>query len=86
MTEDIVNRLENRLFWSDAEEAINEIKSMRESVDIWRKVAQDWQQVSEMLAIDLGNVELAFEIYGDVKDGLYDKVRDRMIKIKDDNA
>jgi hypothetical protein len=86
MTEDIVNRLENRLFWSDAEEAINEIKSMRESVDTWRKVAQDWQHVSEMLAIDLGNVELAFEIYGDVKDGLYDKVRDRMIKIKDDNA
>jgi hypothetical protein len=71
MSDDIVDRLQNRLFWSDAEEAIKEIVALR-------KTAYDWEQTAKMLAIDLGNVELAYEIYEDIQDGLYDKVRERL--------
>ena len=46
----------------------------------WKKIANDWQQTAEMLAIDLGDVQVAFELYADIKDGLYDKVRERINK------
>ncbi len=79
MTEDIVNRLENRLFWSDAEEAANEIQLLR-------KIAKDWKETAEMLAIDLGKIEYAAAVYEDVQSGLYDKVRERMSKTKENDA
>jgi hypothetical protein len=47
-------------------------------VEVWRKTAQDWQQTAEMLAIDLGDIRIAFDLYADIKDGLYDKVRERL--------
>jgi hypothetical protein len=43
-----------------------------------KKIANDWQQTAEMLAIDLGDVKIAMETYTDIKDGLYDKVRERI--------
>jgi hypothetical protein len=73
VSDDIVDRLKNRLFWSDANDAIKEIQLLR-------KMSYDWEQVAKMLAIDLGNAELAYEIYEDVQNGLYDKVRERMHK------
>lgn len=71
MIEDIVKRLRSRLFWSDAEEAIVEI-------EILRQMVRDWEQTAKMLAMDLGKVEYAQEVYEDVRDGLYDKVRSRL--------
>jgi hypothetical protein len=79
MNEDIINRLENRLFWSDAEEAISEIKNLR-------KTAADWKETAQLLAVDLGKIEYAQALYEDISDGLYDKVRKRMIKTKDNDA
>lgn len=79
MNEDIINRLENRLFWSDAEEAVNEIKNLR-------KTAADWKETAQLLAVDLGKIEYAQALYDDISDGLYDKVRERMIKTKENDA
>jgi hypothetical protein len=79
MNEDIINRLENRLFWSDAEEAVNEIKNLR-------KTAADWKETAQLLAVDLGKIEYAQDLYEDISDGLYDKVRERMIKTKENDA
>lgn len=79
MNEDIVNRLENRLFWSDAEEAISEIKNLR-------KIAADWKETAQLLAVDLGKIEYAQALYEDISDGIYDKVRKRMIETKENDA
>lgn len=68
---DITARLENRLFWSDADEAIKEIQLLR-------KIASDWKQTAEILATELGKVEYAAVVHEDVSSGLYDKVRKRM--------
>lgn len=71
MDEDIIEKMKNRLFWSDAEEAITEIHLLRQMV-------QDWKQTAEMLAMDLGKVEYAQAVYEDVSEGLYEKVRERI--------
>jgi hypothetical protein len=73
MPDDIIERLQTRLFWSDADDAIKEITALRNA-------AHNWEQTAKMLAIDLGNVEIAYELYEDITDGLYDKVRERMKK------
>ena len=44
----------------------------------WKKIANDWQQTAEMLAVDLGDVGIATELYEDIATGLYDKVRERI--------
>ena len=49
-------------------------------IKYWKKIATDWQQTAKMLAIDLGDAEIAIEVYEDIKDGLYDRVRERMKK------
>ena len=79
MTDDIVNRLESRLFWSDAQEAIQEIKNLR-------KIAADWKETAQLLAIDLGKIEYAQVLYEDISEGLYEKVRERLIDTKGKNA
>ena len=56
------------------------MQDMITEVKHWKKVANDWRQTANMLAIDLGDVEIAKKIYEDIKDGLYDKVRERMKK------
>lgn len=73
MPDDIIERLQTRLFWSDADDAIKEITALRIA-------AYNWEQTAKMLAIDLGSVEIAYELYEDITDGLYDKVRERMQK------
>ena len=71
MTEDITVRLRDFLSWEHADEAILEIQILRQMV-------RDWEQTARMLAMDLGNLEYAQEIYDDVADGLYEKVRERL--------
>lgn len=71
MTNDITSKLGNFLSWENAEEAIKEIEFLR-------KEAADWKQTAQMLAMDLGRIEYAAEIYDDVQSGLYEKVRERL--------
>jgi hypothetical protein len=71
MSVDIVSRLRKMLSWDNAEEAVQEI-------EILRKMVRDWEQTAKMLAMDLGDIEFADEIYEDVQSGLYDKVRERL--------
>lgn len=54
------------------------MQDMITEIKHWKKTSQDWQQTAEMLAMDLGDVQIAFELYADIKDGLYDKVRERL--------
>ena len=54
------------------------MQDMITEIKYWKKISQDWQQTAEMLAIDLGDVKIAFELYADITDGLYDKVRERL--------
>ena len=53
-------------------------------IDYLAKKALDWEQTARMLAIDLGHVEYADAVYEDVRDGLYDKVRERLKTSMDD--
>jgi hypothetical protein len=75
MPEDITVRLRDLLSWENADEAILEIQILRQMV-------RDWEQTAKMLAMDLGSLEFAQEIYDDVSDGLYEKVRERIKSIE----
>ena len=75
MSEDITVRLRDLLSWENADEAIMEIQILRQMV-------RDWEQTAKMLAMDLGDLEYAQEIYDDVSDGLYEKVRERIKSIE----
>jgi len=75
MSEDITARLRDMLSWENADEAILEIQILRQMV-------RDWEQTAKMLAMDLGSLEFAQEIYDDVSDGLYEKVRERIKSIE----
>jgi hypothetical protein len=56
------------------------MQDMITEIKYWKKTATDWQQTAKMLAIDLGDVEIATEVYEDIRDGLHDRVRERMKK------
>jgi hypothetical protein len=71
MHNDITKRLKTFLSWENAEEAVKEIEFLRKTV-------ADWEQTAKMLAMDLGRIEYAEEIYDDVASGLYEKVRERL--------
>jgi hypothetical protein len=71
MAEDITVRLRDLLSWEHADEAIMEIRILRQMVS-------DWEQTAKMLAMDLGKVEYAQAVYEDVSEGLYEKVRERI--------
>jgi hypothetical protein len=75
MSEDITVRLRDLLSWENADEAILEIQILRQMV-------RDWEQTAKMLAMDLGSLEFAQEIYDDVSHGLYEKVRERIKSIE----
>jgi hypothetical protein len=75
MSEDITARLRDLLSWENADEAILEIQILRQMV-------RDWEQTAKMLAMDLGSLEFAQEIYDDVSHGLYEKVRERIKSIE----
>ena len=74
MNEDITVRLKDFLSWENADEAILEIRILRQMV-------RDWQQTAEMLAMDLGNRLYAQETYDDVASGVYENVRERLLSI-----
>jgi hypothetical protein len=46
--------------------------------DKWKKIADDWRKVAIALATDAGNPDMAIDCYEDIRDGLYDTVRERM--------
>lgn len=71
MNNDITARLKTFLSWGNSEEAVKEIEFLRKEV-------ADWKQTAQMLAMDLGRIEYASEIYDDVQSGLYEKVRERL--------
>jgi hypothetical protein len=54
------------------------MNSTPEETEHWRKIAKDWQQTAEALAIDLGDALIAHEVYADIRSGLYEKVRSRL--------
>jgi len=54
------------------------MQDMVTEIKHWKKIANDWQQTAEMLAMDLGDTQIAMELYMDIKDGLYEKVRERL--------
>ena len=60
----------------------NRMKELEHENEQLLKEAADWKQTAQMLAMDLGDIEYAAEIYRDIKDGLYEKVRQRL---RDDN-
>jgi len=47
-------------------------------IRVLQKIASDWQQTAEMLAIEVGDVSIAHELYDDISSGLYEKVRSRL--------
>jgi hypothetical protein len=75
MPKDITVRLRDLLSWENADEAILEIQILRQMV-------RDWEQTAKMLAMDLGSLQFAQEIYDDVSHGLYEKVRERIKSIE----
>ena len=49
--------------------------------DKFKKNADDWRQVAIALATDAGDPDIAIDCYEDIRDGLYDTVRERMIPL-----
>ena len=59
-------------------DTFNEIKDLEYNIKKLKKIADDWRQVAIALATDLGNADMAIDCYEDIRDGLYDTVRERM--------
>ena len=59
-------------------ESFNQIKDLESDIQLWRKIADDWRKVAIALATDAGNPDMAADCYEDIRDGLYDTVRERM--------
>jgi hypothetical protein len=97
MSEDIVYRLRNykglgckcsarhpyECSCKDAKWAEDFIIEAANEIERLKKCSEDWKQVAEAFAIELGNIDYAQVTYEDVFDGLYDKVRSRL-KSKED--
>jgi hypothetical protein len=58
--------------------SFNEIKKLEDDIQKWKKIADDWRQVAIALATDAGDPYMATDCYEDIRDGLYDTVRERM--------
>jgi len=59
-------------------EAFRESKEIEDELKKWKKIADDWRQVAIALATDAGDPHMAIDCYEDIRDGLYDTVRERM--------
>ena len=59
-------------------ESFNEIKKLEDDIKRWKKIADDWRQAAIALATDAGDPHMAADCYEDIRDGLYDTVRERM--------
>lgn len=60
-------------------ESFNEIKNLESEIQRWKKIADDWRETATALAISLGDADIASDVYEDIRTGLYEVVRDRMI-------
>lgn len=56
----------------------NRMKELEHENEQLKKDIADWKQTAQMLAMDLGDIEYAKDIYEDVSTGLYEKVRERL--------
>ena len=45
----------------------------------FKKIADNWRKTAIALATDLGNPDIAIDLYEDIQSGLYDTVRERML-------
>ena len=59
-------------------QSFNEIKDLEHDIQKWKKIADDWRQAAIALATDAGDPHMAIDCYEDIRDGLYDTVRERM--------
>lgn len=62
-------------------ESFRQMKELEDDNNRWKKIADDWRQVAIALATDAGNFEVAIDVYEDIRTGLYDTVRERMIPL-----
>jgi hypothetical protein len=60
-------------------ESFNEIKKLEDDIQKWKKIADNWRETAIALAISLGDADIASDVYEDIRTGLYEVVRDRMI-------
>jgi hypothetical protein len=60
-------------------ESFNEIKKLEDDIQKWKKIADNWRETATALAISLGDADIASDVYEDIRTGLYEVVRDRMI-------
>jgi hypothetical protein len=60
-------------------EAFRQSKQLEDDIKLYKKIIADWKETAEALAISLGDVEIAQNVYEDIRDGLYEVVRERMI-------
>jgi hypothetical protein len=59
-------------------ESFNQIKKLEDDIQKWKKIADDWRQVAIALATDAGDPHMAIDCYEDIRDDLYETVRERM--------
>jgi hypothetical protein len=59
--------------------SFNEIKKLEDDIRKWKKIADNWRETATALAISLGDADIASDVYEDIRTGLYEVVRDRMI-------
>jgi hypothetical protein len=59
-------------------ESFNEIKDLEHDIQKWKKIADDWRQAAIALATDAGDPHMAIDCYEDIRDDLYQTVRERM--------
>ena len=60
-------------------EAFRQSKELEDDIKLYKKIIADWKETAEALAISLGDVEIAQDVYQDISSGLYEVVRERMI-------
>jgi hypothetical protein len=54
------------------------IPNSLDKVQHWKKIADDWRQAAIALATDAGDPHMAIDCYEDIRDDLYQTVRERM--------
>jgi hypothetical protein len=60
-------------------ETFRQMKELEQRIEYWVTQADNWRETAVALATTLGNPEIAAETYEDIRDGLYNTVRERMI-------
>lgn len=60
-------------------ETFRQMKELENKIELYKTMIANWKETAQALAISLGDVEIAQNVYEDIRDGLYDIVRERMI-------